>query len=107
VIRIRARIAAIVLAGALASAGVNLGGGLHGQSASPSPQVEVVARDLEVPWALDFAPDGRMFVTERAGRIRVIRNGRLDLGTWQRLFLVELSLGEVELLDSLGAPLPR
>ncbi len=41
------------------------------------PGVEVVATGLEVPWALAFAPDGRIFVTERPGRIRVIENGRL------------------------------
>ena len=40
-------------------------------------RVEVVASNLEVPWALAFAPDGRLFVTERPGRIRVIVQGRL------------------------------
>jgi glucose/arabinose dehydrogenase len=43
-----------------------------------SPQVEVVATGLQVPWAMAFAPDGRLFFTERAGRIRVIRDGQLD-----------------------------
>lgn len=41
------------------------------------PRVEVVATGLEVPWALAFAPDGRIFFTERPGRIRVIEGGRL------------------------------
>lgn len=41
------------------------------------PIVEVVATGLEVPWALAFAPDGRLFVTERPGRLRVIVDGRL------------------------------
>jgi glucose/arabinose dehydrogenase len=31
-----------------------------------------------VPWALAFAPDGRLFVTERPGRLRVVKDGRLD-----------------------------
>jgi glucose/arabinose dehydrogenase len=35
-------------------------------------QVETVADGLQHPWALAFLPDGRMLVTERAGRIRVI-----------------------------------
>lgn len=41
------------------------------------PRVEIAARGLEVPWALAFAPDGRLFVTERTGRIRVVKDGRL------------------------------
>lgn len=39
--------------------------------------VEVVATGLQIPWSLAFAPDGRLFVTERPGRVRVIQNGRL------------------------------
>jgi glucose/arabinose dehydrogenase len=39
--------------------------------------VEVVARNLQVPWSLAFAPDGRLFVAERPGRVRVIVNGTL------------------------------
>jgi glucose/arabinose dehydrogenase len=33
---------------------------------------ETVATGLENPWSLAFAPDGRLFVGERPGRIRVI-----------------------------------
>ncbi len=33
---------------------------------------------LERPWSLAFLPDGSMLVTERAGRLRVVRNGVLD-----------------------------
>jgi glucose/arabinose dehydrogenase len=40
-------------------------------------RVETVAANLEVPWAIAFAPDGRIFVTERPGRVRVIEQGRL------------------------------
>ncbi len=40
-------------------------------------RVETVAANLEVPWAIAFAPDGRVFVTERPGRVRVIEGGRL------------------------------
>ena len=35
-------------------------------------QIETVVDGLQHPWALAFLPDGRMLVTERAGRIRVI-----------------------------------
>ena len=38
---------------------------------------ETVAEGLEVPWALTFTPDGRILVTERPGRIRVIQHDQL------------------------------
>ncbi|KCZ72334.1 glucose/sorbosone dehydrogenase [Candidatus Methanoperedens nitroreducens] len=31
-----------------------------------------VAKELDIPWALDFLPDGSIIFTERAGRIRLI-----------------------------------
>ncbi len=34
-------------------------------------RVETVATSLQIPWSLNFAPDGRLFVTERAGRVRI------------------------------------
>ena len=38
-----------------------------------------LAEPLEYPWALAFLPDGRLLVTERPGRLRVIgRDGKLD-----------------------------
>ena len=38
-----------------------------------------VVEGLEHPWGLAFLPDGRMLVTERPGRLRVIgRDGKLD-----------------------------
>lgn len=40
-------------------------------------QVSVVTRGLSHPWAISFLPDGAMLVTERPGRLRVIRNGVL------------------------------
>ena len=33
---------------------------------------------LAQPWSLAFLPDGRMLVTEKAGRLRVISNGKLE-----------------------------
>jgi aldose sugar dehydrogenase len=41
-------------------------------------RVVVVAKGLVHPWSLAFLPDGRMLVTERPGRLRVIRDGVLD-----------------------------
>ncbi|BBC71055.1 conserved hypothetical protein [Altererythrobacter sp. B11] len=40
--------------------------------------VEVVARRLDHPWSLAILPDGDMLVTERPGRLRVLRGGMLD-----------------------------
>jgi len=45
---------------------------------SEQVNVETVAEDLEVPWALGFAPDGRILITERPGRIRVVQQGVLQ-----------------------------
>jgi len=39
--------------------------------------VEVTA-GLEQPWSLAFLPDGRMLVTEKAGRLRIVKDGKLD-----------------------------
>ena len=44
---------------------------------TPKMRVETVATNLEVVWSIVFAPDGRMFFTERPGRIRVMENGKL------------------------------
>jgi len=41
-------------------------------------RVVVLAKGLSHPWSLAFLPDGSMLVTERAGRLRIIRNGVLD-----------------------------
>jgi len=40
--------------------------------------VEVIARGLDHPWSLARLPDGALLVTERAGRVRIVRNGKLD-----------------------------
>ena len=41
-------------------------------------QVSVVARGLSHPWAIAFLPDENILVTERPGRLRLIRDGVLD-----------------------------
>ena len=45
----------------------------------PGPLFRVVPmKGLSHPWALAFLPDGGMLVTERAGRLRIVRNGVVD-----------------------------
>jgi glucose/arabinose dehydrogenase len=41
-------------------------------------RVTVFARGLEYPYSIAFLPSGELLVTERAGRLRIVRNGVLD-----------------------------
>ena len=63
---------------------------------TPSPRVgpavvenvQLIASGLEVPWAVALAPDGRLFVTERPGRVRIVRmgpGGGLQAEPWARV----------------------
>ena len=40
--------------------------------------VSVVTKQLEHPWAIAFLPNGDMLVTERPGRLRIVRGNSLD-----------------------------
>src|SRR5437762_164868 len=41
-------------------------------------RVSVVTKGLSHPWSMAWLPNGDMLVTERAGRLRIVRNGVLD-----------------------------
>ncbi len=41
-------------------------------------RVVPVVKGLVTPWGLTFLPGGEMLVTERPGRLRIVRNGTLD-----------------------------
>ncbi|MBZ9791219.1 PQQ-dependent sugar dehydrogenase [Rhizobium sp. 3T7] len=41
-------------------------------------QVDTIATGLEHPWAVEVLPGGSYLVTERPGRLRIIRNGKLS-----------------------------
>ena len=50
------------------------------QSAEPAHRNlrVTVTKGLSHPWAMAFLPDGAILITERAGRMRIIRDGKLD-----------------------------
>ena len=62
----------------------------------PNASFETIAVRLDTLWAIDFAPDGRIFITERPGRIRVIERGQLRAEPWMVLDVA--SVGEAGLL---------
>jgi glucose/arabinose dehydrogenase len=52
-------------------------GPLNLDSAEEKIRLKVLARGLDQPWSLAFLPNGSILITERAGRVRIIRNGKL------------------------------
>ena len=61
---------AVAAAGAMAAASA--------VAAAVDYEVETVAAGLEYPWSLAFLPGGDMLITERVGRLRIIRGDELD-----------------------------
>ncbi len=48
-------------------------------SAAGAVNVETFARGLDHPWSMAFLPDGRLLVTERPGRMRIVgKDGKLS-----------------------------
>jgi glucose/arabinose dehydrogenase len=47
------------------------------KSEKQTVKMEIVARNLETPWGLAFLPDGRLLITERPGRLRIVQNGKM------------------------------
>lgn len=48
------------------------------QSLDYEIDVDVVAEGLEIPWAIAFLDSATALITERPGRLRVLRDGKLD-----------------------------
>ncbi|MGE3956496.1 MAG: PQQ-dependent sugar dehydrogenase [Vicinamibacterales bacterium] len=45
----------------------------------PGPTFRVtITKGLQRPYAIAFLPDGRLLISERAGRIRIVRDGAID-----------------------------
>ncbi|HEX5657467.1 MAG TPA: PQQ-dependent sugar dehydrogenase [Polyangiales bacterium] len=59
--------------------------------------VEVVVQGLEIPWGLAWLPNGDLLVTERPGRLRMIRGGQL-----QATPLLDVEVAQVSFLEELG-----
>jgi aldose sugar dehydrogenase len=59
---------------------VNLGAGPFTIDTAEQHKIRVVvmARGLVHPWSLAFLPGGNMLITERPGRLRLVRDGVLD-----------------------------
>ena len=47
------------------------------RSAYHDYRIETVVEGLQQPWSIAFLPDGDMLVTEKPGRLRIVRNGIL------------------------------
>jgi glucose/arabinose dehydrogenase len=87
--------------------------GLPGQTRAPEQKLGVafdvvtVAEGLANPWGLTFLPDGRMLVTEKPGRLRIISaDGKQMSNRWPvcRPWMRE---GRVACSTSLSIPVPK
>ena len=66
----------LVLAAALFTAPGNIANAQVYPSSAGNIAVRTFAKGLDHPWALAFLPDGRMLVTERPGRMRIVGTRR-------------------------------
>jgi aldose sugar dehydrogenase len=73
------RAAPALLAGALAGSVAPVAQAQSDRTVMGNLAVETFARGLDRPWGLAFLPDGRLLVTEKPGRMRVVsRDGQLS-----------------------------
>jgi glucose/arabinose dehydrogenase len=62
-------------------------------STSANISIQDFITSLDVPWEMVFAPDGRIFITERPGKILVIMNGKLQSEPWINLEVAAIGEG--------------
>jgi glucose/arabinose dehydrogenase len=69
--------AAIFVAALIVAAQTGLSSDATFKSALHDYRVTTVVEGLVQPWAIAFLPGGDILITERPGRLRIVRNGRL------------------------------
>jgi glucose/arabinose dehydrogenase len=72
-------------------------------AAEPEFKIVTVAEGLRDPWAIAVLPGGDVLVTEKAGQLRLIRNGVLQQEPVPGVPLVRVG-GQGGLLDLVAAP---
>ncbi len=75
------------------SAGTPSPSSLPPTATTPAMRIETLVGGLEVPWEMAFSPDGRIFVTERPGRIRIVKDGQLQSEPWMVLEVAAVGEG--------------
>jgi aldose sugar dehydrogenase len=62
---------------------------------APSSNIQITdfVTNLDIPWGMAFSPDGRIFVTERKGKILLINNGQLQADPWITLDVAAVGEG--------------
>lgn len=76
--RVRQGTIACVAAGLVLGSGMPAGAQIF-PSSGGNVVIETVAKGLDHPWALAFLPDGRLLITERPGRMRIVADdGRIS-----------------------------
>lgn len=77
--------------------------GSPGEIGATTIDATVVVDGLETPWGLAFLPNGDMLVTERPGRVRLIRDGELLTDPVLEIEVTRLPpLGGIEVFGSEG-----
>ena len=51
----------------------------NGNVTATNVTTTTITEGLERPWGMAWLPDGSILITERPGRLRIVRNGKLDL----------------------------
>jgi len=72
-------------------------------AAEPEFKIVTIAEGLDDPWAIAALPSGDVLVTEKAGRLRLIRNGQLQAAPIEGVPKVRAG-GQGGLMDIVLAP---